>query len=113
MDARPGQFQITTKETGGNRNVSSENAMNLIDCNESVFQDADTRSFKNRIRKHQTTFFDHVMRREKLEYPVTTGMINGKSKRGKQREKMLDRLTKWLKEGRVTEALKAMRDSDD
>ena len=29
---------------------------------------------------------------------------------GKQREKMLDELTKWLKVGRVREALKAIRD---
>ena len=31
---------------------------------------------------------------------------------GKQREKMLDGLTKWLKLGRLTEALKARRDRD-
>ena len=35
---------------------------------------------------------------------MTTGMIEEK------REKMLDGLTKWLKVGRVTEALKATRD---
>ena len=39
-------------------------------------------------------------------------MIKGKRSRGKQQEKMLDGLTKWLKEGRVTEALKAMKDRD-
>ena len=43
---------------------------------------------------------------------VTTGMIERKCSRGKQREKMLDGLTKSLKVGRVTEALKAMRDQD-
>ena len=32
--------------------------------------------------------------------------------RGKQREKMLDGLTKWLKVGRVTEGLKTTRDRD-
>ena len=36
----------------------------------------------------------HVMRREKLEHDlVTVGMIEGK-----QHEKMLDGLTKWLEE---------------
>ena len=50
------------------------------------------------------------MRREKVEYIVTTGMIEGERNRGKQREKMLDVLTKWLKVGRVTEELKATRD---
>ena len=39
-------------------------------------------------------------------------MIKGKHSRGKQREKMLDELTKWLKGERVTEALKATNDRD-
>ena len=33
-----------------------------------------TRSFVNRICKCQATFFGHVMRKEKLEHLVTTGM---------------------------------------
>ena len=53
-----------------------------------------------------------MIRRENLEHIVTTGMIEGKSSRGKQCEKMLDGLTKWLKVGRVTEAMEAMRDRD-
>ena len=52
------------------------------------------------------------MRREELEHLVTTGMIEGKYSRGKQRKKMLDGLKKWLEVGRVTEALKATRDRD-
>ena len=47
------------------------------------------------------------MRREELERLVTTGIIEGKRNREKQREKMLDELTKWLKVGSVTKALKA------
>ena len=43
---------------------------------------------------------------------MSTEMIEGKCSRGKQHEKMLDGLTKWLKVGRVTEALKARRDRD-
>ena len=39
-------------------------------------------------------------------------MTEGKRSMGKQGEKMLDGLTKWLKVGRVTEALKATRDRD-
>ena len=57
------------------------------------------RSIMNRRCKRQATFFGHVMRREKLEHLVATGMIEGKRSRGKQREKMLDGLTKWLKVG--------------
>ena len=52
------------------------------------------------------------MRREKLEHLVTTGMVERKRSRGKRREKMFDRLTKWLKVGRMTEAVKATRDRD-
>ena len=43
---------------------------------------------------------------------MTTVMIDGNNKRGKQREKMLDGLTKWLKVGRVKEALKVTSDRD-
>ena len=39
-------------------------------------------------------------------------MIEGKCSRGKQREKMLDGLTKWFKVGRMIEALKVMWDTD-
>ena len=38
-------------------------------------------------------------------------MIGEKRSRGKQREKMLDGLTKWLKVGGVTNALKATTDT--
>ena len=81
--------------------------------NATELREADTtRSLINRIRKRQATFFGHVMRREKLEHLVKTGMIEGKRSRGKQREKMLDGQRKRLKEGRVTEALTATRDRD-
>ena len=43
---------------------------------------------------------------------TTTGIIEGKRSCGKQREKMLDGLTKWRNVRRVTEALKATRDRD-
>ena len=49
-----------------------------------MLREADTkRSLINRISKRQATFFGHVMRREKLEHSVTTGMVEGK-----KREKM-------------------------
>ena len=41
---------------------------------------------------------------------MTTGKIGGKRSRGKQREKMLNGLSKWLKVGTVTEALEATSD---
>ncbi|GFO39084.1 hypothetical protein PoB_006997200 [Plakobranchus ocellatus] len=66
----------------------------------------------NKIRKRQATFFGHVMREGKMEHIVTTGMMEGKRSRGRQREKMLDGLTKWLNAGRVTQALTATMDRD-
>ena len=53
-----------------------------------------------------------MMRREKLEHLVTTGMIEGKCSRRKKCEKMLDGITKWLKEGKVIKALKETTDRD-
>ena len=51
--------------------------------NETVLQKADiTRSFIYRICKRQANF-GPMMRREKLEHLVTTGMIERKSSRGK------------------------------
>ena len=66
--------------------------------------------FANKIRTRQTTFFGHVMRREKLEHLITTGMMKGKRSRGKQREKMTDGLANWLGAGKVVEILKATGD---
>ena len=78
-----------------------------------MLREADTlRSLINRISKHQANFFGHVMKREKLEHLVTTGMIKGKHSRGKQLDKMLDGLRKWLRVRRVREALKATRFRD-
>ncbi|GFN77270.1 hypothetical protein PoB_000377600 [Plakobranchus ocellatus] len=52
------------------------------------------------------------MRKGKMEHIVTTGMMEGKRSRGRQIEKMLDGLTKWLNAGRVTQALTATMDRD-
>ena len=52
------------------------------------------------------------MRKEELEHLVTTGMMEGKCSRGKQCEKILDGLPKWLKVRRVKEALKVTKDRD-
>ena len=61
--------------------------------NKTVLRDADIiKSLINRKHIRQATFFGHVMRIEKLGHLVTTGVIEGKRNRGKQREKMLDGL---------------------
>ena len=78
---------------------------------DTVLKEAHTsRALVNKIRTRQTTFFGHVMRREKLEQLITTGMMKGKRSRGKQREKITDGLVKWLGAGKVVEILKATRD---
>ena len=52
------------------------------------------------------------MRREKMEHLVTTGMLEGKRSRGRQREKVLDSLASWLRATDVLEMLKATKDRD-
>ena len=106
MHARPGQFQNWYKRNWRQQKCSSSReSTNLMDCKEISV----TRSL---TFIENITFFDHVMRREKLEHLVTTGMIEGRRSRGKQGEKVLDGQKQWLKVGRVTEALKATGDRD-
>ncbi|GFO10081.1 endonuclease-reverse transcriptase [Plakobranchus ocellatus] len=64
-----------------------------------------TRSLMSRIRRRQAKFVGHIMRREGLENLVTTGRMEGKKSRGRQREKMLDGMTSWMGTKRVTDAL--------
>ncbi|GFO17375.1 hypothetical protein PoB_004388000 [Plakobranchus ocellatus] len=52
------------------------------------------------------------MRREKLEHLITTGKLEGKRSRGRQRKKITDGLATWLGPGRVTETLTAVKDRD-
>ncbi|GFN77131.1 endonuclease-reverse transcriptase [Plakobranchus ocellatus] len=79
--------------------------------NDTVLEEAHTtRLLISKIRKRQATFFGHVMRREKLENLVTTGMLEGKRSRRKQREKLIEGLTDWLKAGKSLEAIEATKD---
>ena len=55
----------------------------------------ETRTLYTTIRRRQTAFFGHVMRREALENIVTTGKTKGKRDRGRPREIMLDGLRQW------------------
>ena len=53
--------------------------------NDTVLKEAHTsRVLVNKIRTRQTTFFGHVIRREKLEHLITTGMMEGKCSIEKQ-----------------------------
>ena len=78
--------------------------------NEEVLRRAgEKRRLCNDIKRGQATFFGHVMRREKLEHLVTTGKINGKRSRGRQREKITDCLSHWLRKTSI-EVLHGVRD---
>ena len=81
--------------------------------NEMVLKEAETnRSLMQKIRKQQATFFGHVMRREGLEHFFTTGKLDRKRSKGRQRKKMLDSLKSWLGAGRGTDMMSAARDGD-
>ena len=64
--------------------------------NESVLKEAEIElSLLNRIRSQQANFVGHAMRRHSLEHIITTGKMNGKRSRGRQREKIWDGLGRW------------------
>ena len=79
--------------------------------NEMVLKEAETnRSLMQKIRKQSATFFGHVMRRECLEHFLTTGKLDRKRSKGRQRKKKLDSLKSWLGARRVTDMMSAARD---
>ncbi|GFR88765.1 retrovirus-related Pol polyprotein LINE-1 [Elysia marginata] len=74
--------------------------------NEEVLKETETtRSLMNRIRRRQAKFVGDIMRREGFKNLITTGRMEGKKSRGRQREKMLDGMTSWMGTKRVTDAL--------
>ncbi|GFR58227.1 hypothetical protein ElyMa_000024600 [Elysia marginata] len=66
----------------------------------------------NKIRKRQATFFGHIMRRERQEHLVTTGMFMGRRGRGRLHEKTTDGLASWLGVGSMVEMIKMTREHD-
>ncbi|GFR77493.1 endonuclease-reverse transcriptase [Elysia marginata] len=84
--------------------------------NKEVLKETETtRSFMNRIRRRQAKFVAHIMRREglDLENLVTTGRMEGKKSRGRQREKMLDGMTSWMVTKTMTDALSETWDREN
>ena len=81
---------------------------------EEVLEKAETtKSLVNEIRKRQATFFGHVMRKSEMEHLVTTGKIDGKRSRGRQREKMLDSITSWLHKENKVQTISCTRNRDE
>jgi hypothetical protein len=56
----------------------------------------ETRTLIKDIRKRQSDFFGHIIRKELIEHTMITGKISGKRDRGRQREKILDGQANWL-----------------
>ena len=50
------------------------------------------------IRKRQLEFLGHIMRKNGLEELILTGSVDGKRSRGRQREKYLTNLSRWVAE---------------
>ena len=71
-----------------------------------------TRRLLNAMKKRQSTFFGHCVRKGGLEDLVTTGRINEKRNRGRQREKIIDSLAGCAEAGSVDELIKRIRDRD-
>ena len=74
--------------------------------NEDVLTEANhNRQLITNIRRRQAKFIGHIMRKGELEHTVTTGKLNGKRARGRQREKIMDNLTTWLGTVRATDTI--------
>ena len=75
---------------------------------ESIMDEAmERRQLLNKARQCQAKFFGHIMRMYELEHSVTIGKVVGRKCRGHQKEKMLDRLAKWLETENVGRLIKA------
>ena len=64
------------------------------------FSAGSTRKLISNVKRRQAAFLGHVMRKGKLEHLLTTGKIEGKRSRGRQRIKIQDDIAAWL--GRST-----------
>jgi hypothetical protein len=72
----------------------------------------ESRTLYANIRRRQTLFFGHIMRRDALENIVTTGKIDGRRGRGRPREMMIDGLRRWHGGIGTTELFQNTRDRD-
>ena len=76
------------------------------ETNEDVLTEANhNRQLITNIRRRQAKFIGHIMRKGELERTVTTGKLNGKRARGRQREKIMDNLSTWLGTVRATDTI--------
>ena len=79
--------------------------------NEAILNQAnEERRLIKEVRMRQSKFIGHILRKGKIEYLVTKAKIMGRRDRGRQREKILDSLTKWHGRGSNTELINCTRD---
>ena len=94
---------INVHRSNGNV-VLEKNAQSIVDRKENQFRNSkftarSTRKLIN-VKRRQAEFLGHVMRKGNLEHLLTTGKIEGKRSRGRQRIKIQDGIAAWL--GRST-----------
>jgi hypothetical protein len=70
----------------------------------------ETRTLIKDIRKKQSDFFGHIIRKEKIEQIVITSKISWRRYRGRQQETIFDGLTNWLGERSITGMINKARD---
>ena len=84
--------------------VLEKNAQSIVDkkrTNLEILNTASsTRKLMSNIKRREASFLDHVMRKGKLEHLLTTGNVEEKRSRGRQRIKIQDGIAAWL--GRST-----------
>ena len=96
---------LACSEHRSNGNVVLEkNAQSIVDekrTNLEILNTASsTRKLMSNIKRRQAECLGHVMRQGKLAHLLTTGKIEGKRSRGRQRIKIQDGIAAWL--GRST-----------
>ena len=90
---------IRKQNLSGRDVVSKTNVTCIIQrtTNDQVLCEANTvRKQFNKIKQRQCRFIGHGIRGEGMENLVTTGKIQGKRYRGRQVEKILDGVCRWL-----------------
>ncbi|GFN88957.1 hypothetical protein PoB_001546300 [Plakobranchus ocellatus] len=120
LDA-PGHFWLTRLSKGGKNCIlpgkSKKRSCNCCGNGKSLNYACGRSNGKKRGNSDRKTvacnsscFLWKSVLNAELENLVTTGMLEGKRSRGKQREKLIEGLTDWLKAGKSLEAIEATKD---
>ena len=91
---------INVHRSNGNV-VLEKNAQSIVDRKDNQFRNSKyskkyKKAYVSNVKRRQAEFLGHVMRKGKLEHLLTTGKIEGKRSRGRQRIKIQDGIAAWL-----------------